>query len=108
MYDLEMMREVGYCSGVENYSRWFDGRAPGTAPNTLFDYFPKDMLFIIDESHQTLPQLHACRRAISVARIRWWSSGSVCRRRGITVRCGSELEERINPVYLRLSDAGAV
>ncbi|MBC8143498.1 MAG: excinuclease ABC subunit UvrB [Armatimonadetes bacterium] len=58
-FDLEMIREVGYCSGVENYSRWFDGRAPGTAPNTLFDYFPDDMLLIVDESHQTIPQLHA-------------------------------------------------
>ena len=58
-FDLEMMREVGYCSGIENYSRWFDGRAPGTAPNTLLDYFPKDWLLVIDESHQTLPQLRA-------------------------------------------------
>ena len=58
-FDLEMIREVGYCSGVENYSRWFDGRAPGTAPNTLFDYFPDDMLLVVDESHQTIPQLHA-------------------------------------------------
>ena len=58
-FDLEMIREVGFCSGIENYSRWFDGRPPGTAPHTLFDYFPKDMLLIIDESHQTIPQLHA-------------------------------------------------
>ena len=58
-FDLEMIREVGFCSGIENYSRWFDGRPPGTAPHTLFDYFPKDMLLVIDESHQTIPQLHA-------------------------------------------------
>jgi len=58
-FDLEMIREVGFCSGIENYSRWFDGRAPGTAPNTLLDYFPKDYLIVIDESHQTLPQLRA-------------------------------------------------
>jgi excinuclease ABC subunit B len=58
-FDLEMIREVGYCSGIENYSRWFDGRAPGTAPSTLLDYFPKDYLLVIDESHQTLPQLRA-------------------------------------------------
>ena len=58
-FDLEMIREVGYCSGIENYSRWFDGRAPGSAPNTLLDYFPKDYLLVIDESHQTLPQLRA-------------------------------------------------
>ncbi|MFM7322697.1 MAG: excinuclease ABC subunit UvrB [Armatimonadota bacterium] len=58
-FDLEMIRELGYCSGVENYSRWFDGRAPGTPPNTLLDYFPDDFLVVVDESHQTLPQIHA-------------------------------------------------
>ena len=58
-YDIEMMREVGYCSGIENYSRYFDGRKPGEAPYTLIDYFPKDFLTIIDESHMTLPQIRA-------------------------------------------------
>ena len=58
-YDIEMMREVGYCSGIENYSRYFDGRAPGEPPYTLIDYFPKDFLTIIDESHMTLPQIRA-------------------------------------------------
>ena len=58
-FDLEMIRELGYYSGVENYSRWFDGRGPGTAPNTLLDYFPDDFLVVVDESHQTLPQIHA-------------------------------------------------
>ncbi len=56
-YDLEMMRELGYCNGIENYSRFFDRRAPGTRPFCLLDYFPKDFLCIIDESHQTIPQL---------------------------------------------------
>jgi excinuclease ABC subunit B len=56
-YDLEMMREVGYCQGIENYSRYFDGRKPGEPPYTLVDYFPDDFLIIIDESHVTLPQL---------------------------------------------------
>jgi len=56
-FDLEMMKELGYCSGIENYSRFLDGRAPGTPPNTLLDYFPKDFLVVIDESHQTIPQL---------------------------------------------------
>jgi excinuclease ABC subunit B len=56
-YDLEMMREVGYCSGIENYSRHFDGRQPGEPPFTLLDYFPEDFLVIIDESHQTIPQI---------------------------------------------------
>ncbi len=58
-YDMEMMREVGYCSGIENYSRYFDGRKPGEAPYTLIDYFPKGFLTIIDESHMTLPQVRA-------------------------------------------------
>ncbi|HEY7401315.1 MAG TPA: excinuclease ABC subunit UvrB [Actinomycetota bacterium] len=57
-YDLEMLREVGFCSGIENYSRHIDGRAPGTAPYTLLDYFPEDYLVVIDESHVTVPQLH--------------------------------------------------
>ncbi len=56
-YDMEMMREVGYCSGIENYSRYFDGRKPGQAPFTLLDYFKKDFLLFIDESHITLPQV---------------------------------------------------
>lgn len=56
-YDLEMMRELGYCNGIENYSRFFDRRRPGTRPFCLLDYFPKDFLCIIDESHQTIPQV---------------------------------------------------
>jgi excinuclease ABC subunit B len=56
-FDLEMMRELGYCSGVENYSRFFDGREPGTRPFCLLDYFPEDYLMIVDESHVTLPQV---------------------------------------------------
>ena len=58
-YDLEMIKEVGYCSGIENYSRYFDGRAPGVRPFCLLDYFPKDFLVIIDESHVTIPQIQA-------------------------------------------------
>ena len=58
-YDIEMMREIGYCSGIENYSRYFDGRQPGDAPFTLLDYFPKDFLVFIDESHVTVPQIRA-------------------------------------------------
>src|SRR5215471_17646640 len=56
-YDLEMIRELGYCNGIENYSRFFDGREPGTRPFCLLDYFPKDFLCVIDESHQTVPQV---------------------------------------------------
>ena len=58
-YDLEMLQEIGYCSGVENYSRVLSGRAPGSTPYTLMDYFPDDFLMFIDESHVTLPQVHA-------------------------------------------------
>lgn len=58
-YDLEMLAQIGTCSGVENYSRHFDGRAPGTPPHTLLDFFPDDFLLVIDESHQTVPQIGA-------------------------------------------------
>ena len=58
-YDLEMIRELGYCSGIENYSRYFDGRSPGSRPFCLLDYFPKDFLTVIDESHVTIPQIRA-------------------------------------------------
>ncbi|WP_336717207.1 excinuclease ABC subunit UvrB [Chryseobacterium mucoviscidosis] len=57
--DLEMIKELGYCSGIENYSRYLDGRLPGTRPFCLLDYFPKDYLMVIDESHVTVPQVHA-------------------------------------------------
>lgn len=57
--DLEMIKELGYCSGIENYSRYLDGRLPGTRPFCLLDYFPKDFLMVIDESHVTVPQVHA-------------------------------------------------
>jgi len=59
IYDMEMIRELGYCSGIENYSRYFDGRKEGTRPFCLLDYFPEDFLLFIDESHVTIPQLHA-------------------------------------------------
>ncbi len=59
IYDIEMMRELGYCSGIENYSRYFDGRQPGTRPFCLIDYFPDDFLLVIDESHVTVPQVRA-------------------------------------------------
>ena len=61
-HDMEMMQEIGYCSGIENYSRYFDGRAPGDPPYTLIDYFPGDFLLIIDESHVTIPQIGAMYR----------------------------------------------
>jgi excinuclease ABC subunit B len=62
MFDMEMMQEVGYCAGIENYSRYLSGRAPGEPPPTLFDYLPSNALLVIDESHQTIPQLGAMYR----------------------------------------------
>ena len=62
MYDMEMMQELGYCTGIENYSRVISGRAPGSAPMTLLDYFPKDFVLFVDESHVTLPQVRAMYR----------------------------------------------
>lgn len=59
MYDLEMFNELGYCRGVENYSRHLTGRQPGEPPPTLYDYFPEDMLIVVDESHQSIPQIRA-------------------------------------------------
>ena len=61
-YDIEMMREIGYCSGIENYSRYFDGRVPGEAPFTLLSYFPDDYIVFVDESHVTIPQIRAMYR----------------------------------------------
>ena len=58
-YDIEMIRELGHCAGIENYSRYFDGRSPGTRPYCLLDFFPKDFLMVIDESHVSVPQIHA-------------------------------------------------
>src|SRR5690554_7302537 len=58
-FDLEMMEQIGFCSGIENYSRHIDGRAPGEAPHCLIDYFPEDFLVVIDESHVTVPQIGA-------------------------------------------------
>ena len=62
MYDLEMIEQMGFCNGIENYSRHFSGRAPGEPPPCLLDYFPKNMLVLIDESHQTVPQIGAMYR----------------------------------------------
>ena len=72
------MQEVGFCSGIENYSRHLDGRQPGEKPYTLIDYFPKDYLLIIDESHVTIPQIKAMYTAIAIARRCWWIMGSGC------------------------------
>jgi excinuclease ABC subunit B len=88
-YDLEMLREVGFCSGIENYSRHLDGRAPGEAPYTLFDYFPDDFLTVIDESHVTVPQIGGQYEGTAAARRCWSSTGSGCPRRWTTARSAS-------------------
>src|SRR3712207_9169742 len=76
-YDMEMLREVGFCSGIENYSRILDGRLPGSRPYCLLDYFPEDYVCFIDESHQTVPQIGGMyerseeRRVGKECRSRW-------------------------------------
>ena len=84
MFDLEMIKEIGYCHGVENYSRHLSGRAEGEPPPTLLDYFPDDALTIVDESHQTVPRSGACITATDRARPSSLTTGSECRRRSTT------------------------
>jgi excinuclease ABC subunit B len=79
-FDVEMMQELGYCSGIENYSRIISGRAPGSAPMTLIDYFPKDYILFVDESHVTLPRCGPCTGATGRARRRSSSTDSACPR----------------------------
>ena len=86
-YDIEMIRQVGFCSGIENYSRHIDGRGPGSAPATLIDYFPDDFLLVIDESHvRRCRRSAACTRATCRASATWSSSASGCRPRSTTGR----------------------
>ena len=80
-YDMEMLRELGYCNGIENYSRILSGRAPGETPYTLLDFFPDDFLVFIDESHMTVPQLHGMYEGDRSARPCWSTTASACRRR---------------------------
>ena len=106
-YDLEMMQEVGYCSGIENYSRHLDGRKPGEKPYTLIDYFPKDYLLIIDESHVTLPQIKAMyngdRQRKEVLVEHGFRLPSAMDNRPLKYE---EFEKMWNQVRLRLGDAG--
>ena len=78
-YDMEMIKELGHCSGIENYSRYFDGRQAGERPYCLLDFFPKDFLLFIDESHVSVPRLGPCTGATVPARPIWWSTASGCR-----------------------------
>ena len=79
-YDIEMLTEVGICKGIENYSAVLSGRAPGSMPTTLLDYFPDDFLLFVDESHVTLPQVRAMYGGDYARKRRWWSTVSACRR----------------------------
>ena len=85
-YDIEMMRQVGFCSGIENYSRHIDGRGPGTPPSTLLDYFPEDFLLVIDESHVTVPQIGGMYEGDMSRKRTSSSTASGCRRRPTTAR----------------------
>ena len=78
LYDIERMQELGYCSGIENYSRIISGRPVGSAPMTLLDYFPKDFLLFVDESHVTLPQVRAMYNGDRARRRVWWATASGC------------------------------
>src|SRR6202035_3132822 len=88
LFDLEMMNEVGYCAGIENYSRYLSGRSPGEPPPCLFDYLPKNRSLGLTGSHQTIPNLGACNRGDRSARRRWSNMDFVCRRRSTTGPCG--------------------
>lgn len=76
-YDVEMIRELGYCSGIENYSRYLDGRAAGVRPFCLLDYFPQDFLLVVDESHVTLPQVRAMYGGDRSRKQHSWNTGSL-------------------------------
>ncbi|MFA4028465.1 MAG: hypothetical protein GDYSWBUE_000345 [Candidatus Fervidibacterota bacterium] len=106
-YDMEMLRETGYCTGIENYSRHFDGRKPGEPPYTLIDFFPDDYLLIIDESHQTIPQLRAMYegdRSRKYNLVEYgWRLPSAYDNRPLTFE---EFEQRINQVIFMSATPG--
>ena len=80
-FDIEMLKETGFCSGIENYSRHLSGLEPGATPHTLMDYFPDDFLIIIDESHKTVPQIRGdvCGRSVQKKYVgRLWFPSTVC------------------------------
>ena len=109
MYDLEMIKAMGYCHGIENYSRHFTGRLPGEPPPTLLDYFPRDFLMFIDESHQTVPQLHGMYHGDRSRKETLVEYGfrlpSALDNRPLTFE---EFEHRMNQIDLRLRHARAL
>ena len=102
-FDLEMIRELGHCSGIENYSRYFDGRQAGERPFCLLDYFPKDFLLVVDESHVTIPQIRAMYGGDYPVRRIWWIMVSVCRQRWITVPLTFDEFESLTPLAIYVS-----
>ncbi len=109
MFDLEMMKEIGYCHGIENYSRHFSGRLPGEAPPTLLDYLPNDSIMFLDESHQTVPQIrgmyHGDRSRKEVLVAHGFRLPSALDNRPLTFE---EFEHRGQSVGVRVGDARAV
>ena len=109
MFDLEMMREIGYCHGIENYSRHLTGRAPGEPPPTLLDYLPDDALIVVDESHQTVPQVrgmyHGDRSRKEVLVEYGFRLPSALDNRPLNFE---EWEARVRPDRLRVGHAGPV
>ena len=109
MFDLEMIKSMGFCHGIENYSRHFTGRLPGEPPPTLLDYFPRDYLMFIDESHQTVPQLHGMYHGDRSRKETLVEYGfrmpSALDNRPLTFE---EFEHRTQPDGLRLGDPGPV
>lgn len=85
-FDIEMLRETGFCSGIENYSRHLAGLEPGVPPYTLMDYFPDEFLIIVDESHITIPQVRGCMPEISQENRHWLIMASACLLQRITDR----------------------
>jgi len=93
-HDIEMLNEIGFCKGIENYSRHLSGRKAGEPPPTLLDYLPPNALMFIDESHVTIRRSAACTRATARARRIWSITASACRPRWTTVRCASTNSKR--------------
>ena len=105
---MEMLRELGYCNGIENYSRIFDGRPPGSPPFTLLDFFPGDFLVFIDESHDTVPQIGGMYEGDAAARSTLVEHGFRLPSRSTTGRCASTSMRTGAAGRVRVGDAGAV
>jgi excinuclease ABC subunit B len=99
LYDIEMLKELGYCHGIENYSRHLTGRLPGEPPPTLLDYLPRDALVMVDESHQTVPQVRGMYHGDQSRKKTLVEYGSACRRQWTIARSTSRVERRMRPAW---------